>query len=726
VSEVVGEAVIVVRTDSTGVNPQAEGQKAGGSYARGFVTNLRRIAVGIGAVLAIRETIQFAKDAVAEGREAQKVGAATTQLIRTTGSAANVTAADVARLTGAMSTKIGVDDEAIQSAANLVLAFKNVRNEAGKGNDVFDRTIRAGQDLAAAGFGSANSASKALAKALDDPAKGMAALTRLGVRLTDQQTKQVQAFIKSGDTLSAQKFLLDQVEGKVGGVAAATATAGERSSVAWLNVKEAVGTALLPALDSAENAFANKVAPAMIGVLTGSSRLGKGVRFVGREIREGFGIAERAIHPLLDAAGRLAKAALPEVKAQVKELIPPIRDLAKKLGDDVMTAAENLSPIILPLVKEAAKLARSFRLEQLKVVGTVLSKIGDVLVSVTGFLGDHDEAVRAVVVGILAMVAAFKVYQGILAVIRAVTIAYTAVQAALNVVMSANPIALVVIALVGLAAGLIYAYKHSEKFRAVVDSVFGFIKSAIPDAIGFVVDFVKEHWGLLVTLILGPLGFVLVQVIKHWDGIKSAIGSAISWVVDKARDFDEFRHRVISKVGAIVIYFAKLPGRLRNAIVGKMADIGKALIEDFFKGMNAASDFVGDLASTIKNAVLGVVNDVIDLLNKGIPDKLSIPGAPDINLPNNPIPRLARGTSNWRGGWSWVGEEGPELLRLPGGSQVVPHRESVAAAGGAGGPTIVIGQMMPHNYGEWERQMSERHRAASLGGPAAPIPVGVG
>lgn len=37
----------------------------------------------------------------------------------------------------------------------------------------------------------------------------------------------------------------------------------------------------------------------------------------------------------------------------------------------------------------------------------------------------------------------------------------------------------------------------------------------------------------------------------------------------------------------------------------------------------------------------------------------------------------ARGTSNWRGGWSVLGEEGPELVRLPSGSQVVSHERSV-------------------------------------------------
>lgn len=41
----------------------------------------------------------------------------------------------------------------------------------------------------------------------------------------------------------------------------------------------------------------------------------------------------------------------------------------------------------------------------------------------------------------------------------------------------------------------------------------------------------------------------------------------------------------------------------------------------------------------------------------------------------------AAGTDSWRGGWSWVGENGPELLRLPTGSQVMTAQESRAYGG---------------------------------------------
>ncbi|WP_332645107.1 hypothetical protein [Aeromicrobium sp.] len=36
----------------------------------------------------------------------------------------------------------------------------------------------------------------------------------------------------------------------------------------------------------------------------------------------------------------------------------------------------------------------------------------------------------------------------------------------------------------------------------------------------------------------------------------------------------------------------------------------------------------------------------------------------------------AKGTDNWRGGLTWVGEEGPEIVNLPKGSQVIPNHKT--------------------------------------------------
>ena len=44
--------------------------------------------------------------------------------------------------------------------------------------------------------------------------------------------------------------------------------------------------------------------------------------------------------------------------------------------------------------------------------------------------------------------------------------------------------------------------------------------------------------------------------------------------------------------------------------------------------------------------------------------------------------RNAGGTDNWRGGLTWVGESGPELVNLPRGSEILSAQDSALLTGG--------------------------------------------
>jgi len=212
------------------------------------------IAAGFGKILpamAAIASVQVFKGFIDDARESRKVAALTEQIIKSTGGAAKITANQVGDLATAISNKTGVDDEAVQSGANLLLTFKNVRNEVGKGANIFDRATQAAVDLSAAGFGDVNSASKMLGKALNDPLKGLTALGRAGVTFTKQQQEQIKKLVETGDILQAQKIILKEVESQVGGAAAAAGDPIEKLGVIIGNVKETIGTAFLPIVDKA-------------------------------------------------------------------------------------------------------------------------------------------------------------------------------------------------------------------------------------------------------------------------------------------------------------------------------------------------------------------------------------------------------------------------------------------------------------------------------------------
>jgi len=220
---------------------------ASDDMGRKFKNMGRNIGIGLGAAAA--GVAVFAKGAIDAASEAQSVQRKVAAVIKATGGASNVTAKHVDQFAESMAYKIGVDDEAIKTSAAMLLTFKKVRNESGKGNDIFDRAATSMMDLASV-FGSSDAAAKQLGKALSDPVKGVSALKKAGVDFTQQQKDQIKIMVESGDLLGAQKLILGEVESQVGGTAAASATAGDKIKVAFGEVQEQIGTYLLPVVKS--------------------------------------------------------------------------------------------------------------------------------------------------------------------------------------------------------------------------------------------------------------------------------------------------------------------------------------------------------------------------------------------------------------------------------------------------------------------------------------------
>ena len=226
-----------------------------GKSADTFAAKLRRgvgraapfAAVGLGLV-----ALQ-AKQGVAGVMEDEKALANLENTLKATGNAANITSKDFFAYANSLQAQTGTSAAAITQGAALLGTFKNVRDEAGKGNDVFRRATDAALDLSAKGFGSLEGSNKMLGKALNDPVKGITALSRAGVTFTEQQKTQIKAMAESGNMLGAQKLILGEVETQVGGAAKAfgETTAGqvERGKRAFEELQKALALALLPAIE---------------------------------------------------------------------------------------------------------------------------------------------------------------------------------------------------------------------------------------------------------------------------------------------------------------------------------------------------------------------------------------------------------------------------------------------------------------------------------------------
>jgi hypothetical protein len=143
----------------------------------------------------------------------------------------------------------GVDRTLIKEAQALLLTFDSVNKTAGEAGGVFDRATQAAVDLSAAGFGSVTGTATQLAKALEDPIKGLASLGRSGVTFTEDQKELIKVLVESNRTFEAQDIILQAIEKQVGGVAEATATGSARIKQSFGILTEQIATALAPAFE---------------------------------------------------------------------------------------------------------------------------------------------------------------------------------------------------------------------------------------------------------------------------------------------------------------------------------------------------------------------------------------------------------------------------------------------------------------------------------------------
>ena len=248
-------------------------------------------------------------------------------------------------------------------------------------------------------------------------------------------------------------------------------------------------------------------------------------------------------------------------------------------------------------------------------------------------LGKSTAAWLANTVAVVANRVAQLALVAVSAVVRAATVAWTAVQWLLNVALSANPIGIIIMAVAALVAGIIYAYKHSETFRHIVQAAgraaaaaFGWVVEQVKKvwaALGVVIDWVKSHWPMLLAILTGPIGLAVLWIVKHWD--------------------------------TVMAFFKAVPGR----IGGLFKTVANAITSPFRAAFNAVSR---------------LWNSTIGKLSWTVPGWVPALGGHTLAAPKLPeLQGLATGGSVVKAGAFWVGEHGPEVVNLPAGAAVTPN-----------------------------------------------------
>lgn len=202
---------------------------------------------------------------------------------------------------------LAVDADVIKAAQTKLATFKNLTASVNEVGGAFDRATMATLDLAAAGFGTAETNAVQLGKALQDPVKGITALGRAGVTFTDQEKAKIKTLVESGNLLAAQNMVLKAIESQVGGTAAAGASGFEKMKLSLLQVADAIGMAVLPLItqlsDYISNTFVPNILPKIDALVAKFTALDPAIKIA---MGAFVGLAAAA-GPMLMIAGKLVQ-----------------------------------------------------------------------------------------------------------------------------------------------------------------------------------------------------------------------------------------------------------------------------------------------------------------------------------------------------------------------------------------------------------------------------------
>lgn len=232
--------------------------------------------------------------------------------------------------------------------------------------------------------------------------------------------------------------------------------------------------------------------------------------------------------------------------------------------DNFMTMIKNtigaaLAPAVTELADELQAWARSVDWEQ---VGQDVAEVGGAIKDFVMFVLENGPEILTVIAGVGAGFATWKVVGLITSVVGAIKGFISAAegasvaQAALNAVMAANPIGIVVTAIAALVAAFVTAYKTNDEFREKVDAAWDAIKSkiqAVTDWIKQRMDELREFFGLEggnvnLTFSGSPSGGDRGGGFNTSGGGFGSFGGTVNnFVVDDIRTYQQIEQRAVNQ-----------------------------------------------------------------------------------------------------------------------------------------------------------------------------------
>lgn len=368
---------------------------------------------------------------------------------------------------------------------------------------------------------------------------------------------------------------------------------------------------------------------------------------LGKFIGLSSGTQQNIVTGALWAAGLLlGMAAIVKLVTLVGNFAGIMAGLARALRLNVVASALWNSTAVVGLRIKAIEAAAWLR----SAAAAVANRVATLAAAAASRVAAAASAVWAAATGLLSVAslrnAATTVAQGVAwLAVRASMIAgavatgiVTAAQWALNVALTANPIGLIIVAIIALVAVFVLAYQHSTTFRNIVNAVFNAMRTNVLSAINIIRAVIAVVWPFISRVISTSMAisravvsavfnFIRSHITGTASNVRGAVSAMVAFIVSRINAVRAIvgiitgafnavvaaiRGRIGAAVAAVGSIVSGIVGRV-SGLAGALAGAGRSAIQGLLNGISSMAGAVIQKARDIASSVAGAIKGALSI-----------------------------------------------------------------------------------------------------------------
>lgn len=243
--------------------------------------------------------------------------------------------------------------------------------------------------------------------------------------------------------------------------------------------------------------------------------------------------------------------------------------------------------------------------DTLKSLAPYIVKTISFLVNLAKWINENKTWLEAIIIPLVAFIGTFSMIMKIISIVKGITTAISV----LNAVMLANPIVLIIAAIVALIAIFVVLWKKCDWFRnfwiglwnGIVEIVVGaweWIKGLFTG----IIDFISNNWQALLLFLVNPFAGAFKLLYDNCEGFRNFVNGFVNAVVGF---FKSIPGKLVSFAQGIVNVFTSIPGKMMN--------VGKNIAQGLWNGISGLKNWVINKVKGMGKAILNSIKNVLGI-----------------------------------------------------------------------------------------------------------------